>query len=88
MNIRTFSISTGNGPAPVLMYEPERGAGTGTVLLYHGLGAAKDVQRTELEWLCAAGLRGVCVDAPHHGERSDGLLDRLASAENPHPEFI
>lgn len=88
MNIRTFSIPTGNGPAPVLMYEPERSVCAGTVLLYHGLGAAKEVQRKELEWLCSANLRGVCVDAPHHGERSDGLLNLLASAENPHPEFI
>ena len=88
MNVRTFSVSTGNGKAPVLLYEPDRAGGEGTVLLYHGLGAAKEVQRRELEWLAAAGLRGLCVDAPHHGERADGLLDRLASAENPHPDFI
>lgn len=86
--IRAFSISTGNGRAPVLLYEPGGTAAVGSVLLYHGLGASKEVQRKELEWLASAGLRGICVDAPHHGERADTVLDRLASAENPHPEFI
>jgi hypothetical protein len=88
MHIQKFLIPTGNGDAPVLLYEPSGITSRGTVLLYHGLGATKEVQSKELEWLSAAGLRGLCVDAPHHGERADGLLDRIAVAEDPHPEFI
>lgn len=73
---------------PVLVMEPENSRGT--VLLYHGLGAAKEVQRKEMVWLAEAGFTAVCVDAPHHGERDDSLLEMMApmSDAEAHPRFI
>jgi alpha-beta hydrolase superfamily lysophospholipase len=56
--------------------------------VYHGLGASKEVQQRELAWLADAGFRGIGIDAPHHGERKDGVLDQLASDPDPHPGFI
>lgn len=83
----TIRIPIHNAIVPALLVQPSHPS-RGTVLLYHGLGAAKEVQRKELFWLGEAGLRGLCIDAPHHGERNDGLLEWLENAENPHPDFI
>lgn len=73
---------------PVLIMEPEDC--DGAVLVYPGLGAQKEVQRKEMRWLAEAGLAAVCVDAPHHGERNDGLLetlDRIPDSQS-HPLII
>jgi len=50
------------------------------VIVAHGLGVGKEVQRPELERLAKAGFIAVCPDAPHHGERRDGLLERLEAS--------
>jgi dienelactone hydrolase len=60
------------GEAPVLVLSegsPEEAARRGTVLVYHGLGGHKGVQRPELERLAGAGFLAVGVDAVGHGER-------------------
>ncbi len=91
MKESTIRIPTLLGGAPALVIR--RGGGQqrfkGCVLVYHGLGANKEVQRPELTSLAAAGFVAVGVDAPHHGERQDGRLDRLASAAaDPHYEVM
>jgi len=53
----------------VIPYLPVGRPGGPVVLVYHGLGASKDVQRKELEALAAAGFMGIAVDAVGHGER-------------------
>lgn len=60
------------------------------VIVAHGLGVGKEVQRPELERLARAGFIAVCLDAPHHGERRDGLLDLLEASGGPerHERFI
>ena len=82
----SFRFTAASGVVPALVFEPPHAKGT--VLVYHGLGAFKEVQRKELAWLAEAGFRAVCLDAPHHGERRDGYLDSLAGSPDPHPGFI
>ncbi len=88
MNIQetTIRIETPLGYAPVLILRPPEHRGT--ALVYHGLGAGKEVQRKEMAWLAEAGFTAVCVDAPHHGERADGYLDVLTSAETANQHFL
>lgn len=54
---------------PVLEVLPN-GPARGTVLVYHGLAAAKETQRKELHALASAGYRAIGVDAVGHGERA------------------
>jgi dipeptidyl aminopeptidase/acylaminoacyl peptidase len=49
------------------------------VIVLHGLGVDKDTQRAELTALADWGLSAVGVDAPHHGERRDAVLDAMGS---------
>ncbi len=85
-----IKIATALGDAPALVLEPEFQPGKAVVLVFPGLGAAKEVQRKEMTWLAERGFTAVCVDPPHHGERDDGhlqILARLSNAE-AHPKFI
>ena len=51
----------------------------GTILFYHGLGAAKELHLAEIEQLTAAGFLVIAVDAVGHGQRTDpGLAQRIA----------
>lgn len=56
------------GPAPALVVTPASPA-RGTVLLFHGLGGSKDVQRTEAVSLATRGYRAIVFDAVGHGAR-------------------
>lgn len=53
----------------MIPYLPVGRPGGPVVLVYHGLGASKEVQRKELDWLAGAGFLGIAVDAVGHGER-------------------
>ena len=65
-----IQIPTPQGLAPALLHFQRLGARfRGTVLVYHGLAANKEVQRKECQALCEAGLLAVAVDAVGHGER-------------------
>ncbi len=58
------------GPAPALLVRQEGlPLPLPTVLVYHGLGADKDVQQRELVTLAEAGFLAVGIDAAGHGER-------------------
>lgn len=66
----TLHVPTAHGQAPVLLDVPAgRARFAGTVLVYHGLGACKEVQVKECAWLASAGLLAASVDAVGHGER-------------------
>jgi len=81
-----LSLPTSEGVAPALL--TFRRSGTrfrGTVLVYHGLGASKEVQRKECEALAEAGLLAVAIDAVGHGERRFPDFDaRMASGQSFH----
>ncbi|MBU1105768.1 MAG: alpha/beta fold hydrolase [Candidatus Riflebacteria bacterium] len=57
------------------------------VVVLHGLNCYKEKQQAELDRLSAAGFFAMAVDAPHHGERTDGAMDvfnRLNGYERHH----
>jgi len=86
MRENKIHIATPFGHAPALVLSPDHSAGT--IIVYHGLTASKEVQRKELQWLAEAGFTPVCVDAPHHGERRDGYLETLSSATTTDQHFM
>lgn len=55
----------------------------GCILFFHGLGASKDVQRSDLESLAARGYLVVGVDSVGHGERRYPDFDGRLSKANP-----
>jgi hypothetical protein len=65
-----------DGRIPVLKVHHEPRPGPAVVVL-HGLGANADSQRYEMDGLANRGLTAVGVDAPHHGGRWDGWVDRM-----------
>lgn len=46
----------------------------GIVFVLHGLYVQKETQINELNSLNHNGINAIAIDAPHHGERKDGLL--------------
>ncbi len=74
----TFDIPVTNNRVPALLV-PAQSPSRGTVLVYPGLGASKEIQLKELNWLAAAGFNALAIDAPHHGARADGYLENLAN---------
>jgi len=65
-----IQIPTSEGFAPALLHFQRGGTRfRGTVLVYHGFAASKDVQGKECEALARAGMLAVAVDAVGHGER-------------------
>lgn len=55
----------------------------GCTVVFHGLGALKDMQLKELESLAGQGLLTVGVDNVGHGERRYPDFDRRLSQDNP-----
>ncbi len=51
-----------------------------TVILHYGLSGTMAVQWPEAERLAAAGYSVLIPEAPHHGLRADGFLERMAAA--------
>jgi dienelactone hydrolase len=60
------------------------------VLVYHGLGADKEIQRTEIVTLAEAGFLAVGIDVAGHGERRlPGFEERFAGPwEEVEPLFL
>ena len=71
-----FTLPFGAG-IPALTAIDEEASSRGTVLVLHGLGAAKETQRPEIRRLARAGFRAVAIDAPCHGERREPFLDEV-----------
>lgn len=78
-----------SGPIPALALGDWASA-RATVILRYGLGGAMAVQWPEAERLAAAGYAVLIPEAPHHGIRDDGFLDRMgyASASEARSLFL
>ena len=55
----------------------------GAVILHYGLSGTMAVQWPEAERLAAAGYAVLIPEAPHHGLRADGFLERMSIATAP-----
>lgn len=80
MERRVLDLPTGSIPAVIFHPDPaapDPDKAKKLVLLFHGLGVAKEIQVKELQWLADAGYTAVTVDAPHHGERRTPFLDQI-----------
>src|SRR4051794_7189917 len=78
------------GDVPSLVVETQGDVapdGRGTVLLLHGLGASKELQRKEAYSLAAQGCRAVILDAVGHGERRYPDFDSRFSPERAERSF-
>ena len=60
MNLRESNIRIPStlGSVPALILEPEHSS-KGTILIYPGLGASKEIQRKEMNWLAEDGFTAV-----------------------------
>ncbi len=77
-----ITIPGPGGPIPALMLGD--GASTrAAVILQYGLSGTMEVQWPEAQRLAAAGHVVLIPEAPHHGLRADGFLDRMAGATAP-----
>lgn len=74
-----LAIPGPSGPIPVLPLGNCASA-RAAVILGYGLGGTMAVQWPEAERLAAAGYAVLIPEAPHHGLRSDGFLERMAGA--------
>lgn len=75
---RQVLLANGHGiPAIGCFPHPKKEKPGKVVLVCHGLGVSKEVQKPELERLAAAGYRAFAIDAPHHGERLSGLVKEM-----------
>ncbi len=75
-------ISGPHGPIPTLLVGDPARSRAG-VLLGHGLGGTMQSQWPEARRLAAAGFAILLPEAPHHGLRADGLLERMSTAPEP-----
>ncbi|MBI5542484.1 MAG: alpha/beta fold hydrolase [Deltaproteobacteria bacterium] len=82
-------LPTPEGIAPLaLHFAPSRGRFWGTVLVYPGMGAAKEVQVKECRALAEAGLLAVAVDAVGHGGRRWRDFEARMSSPQAHAHFL
>jgi dienelactone hydrolase len=77
------------GPIPLLAAGVPR-ASKAAVILAYGLGGQMAVQWPEAERLAAAGYAVIIPEAPHHGLRADGFLERMKqlSEEDSRASFL
>ena len=73
----SITIPGPNGPIPALTFG-DCASARAAVILRYGFGGTMTVQWPEAERLVAAGYAVLVPEAPPHGLRSDGLLDRMA----------
>ena len=79
---RQVLLANGHGiPAIGCFPHPKKEKRGKVVLVCHGLGVSKEVQKPELERLAGSGYRAYALDAPHHGERLSGLVKEMDGAD-------
>ena len=79
---RRITIPTPAASVPALLFaESQRTDFRGTILVLHRFGETKESHHElyyqEQALLARAGFLLVNIDAPHHGERKDDVLDQL-----------
>jgi dienelactone hydrolase len=85
----SLQLQTPAGEAPLrLSFLAEQKRFLGTILVYHGLGSAKEVQRKECEWLASVGFLAVAVDAVGHGARRFHDFEHRMNQPNSHRAFL
>lgn len=57
------------------------------VIILHGSDVSKETSQTDMQRLEEAGFWSVCIDAPHHGERSDGYME-IAGRCSPREQYL
>jgi pimeloyl-ACP methyl ester carboxylesterase len=87
--VREARVHLGAAPA-LLVWQGDRAraAERGAILFYHGLGAAKEANRPELESLARAGFLAVGLDNVGNGERRYRDFDARFAAADPRPAFL
>jgi uncharacterized protein len=86
---QTLALRTQHGEAPLqLIYPDGPGPFPGTILVYHGLGACKEVQRPECRILADHGFLAVGVDAWGHGARGLPELESLLRGPDTHRTLL
>jgi dienelactone hydrolase len=83
----SLQIPTINGEAPLRLFLPTQPR-RGVILVYHGLGAIKEVQRKECKWLAESGFLAVAVDAVGHGARKLPDFEWRMTQWNHHYVFL
>ncbi len=86
---RHMMLSTPVADVPALLVmEAQRTSFSGTILVLHRFGETKESHHElyyrEQALLAQAGFLLVNIDAPHHGERKDEILDQLIPQEPEH----
>lgn len=79
------------GSAPALLVHhgsAESAADHGTVLLVHGLGGSKEVQRTEARSLAQMGYLAIVIDAIGHGDRRYSDWDERFAPPNAQRSYF
>ncbi len=76
------SIPGPDGPIPTLTLG-DCASAKAAVILQYGLSGTMAVQWPKAERLAAAGYAVLIPEAPHHGLRADGFLERMAIATAP-----
>jgi len=90
-SLRREHVRFGDVPALLVCRgDADVAAEKGCILVFHGLGAAKDVHLKELESLAAQGFLAVGIDNVGHGERRYPDFDLRFSQNNPesYPNFL
>ncbi|MBM3266724.1 MAG: hypothetical protein FJZ01_03660 [Candidatus Sericytochromatia bacterium] len=84
------STETLAGAPALLVWRGDRrqAAATGTILFYHGLGAAKEANRPELHDLARRGFLAIGIDVVGHGERRYPDFESRFGAADPRPECL
>ncbi len=81
MNYKKIYCS--NAPAVLVSCKSfEESAERGIVIFYHGLGASKESNFTELEGIASVGFLAVGIDNVGHGERRESNFENLFSENN------
>jgi uncharacterized protein len=89
METKEYQVKLGHAPALfVFKNTREEAAANGTILFYHGLRAAKETNRKELNSLAERGFLAVGIDNIGHGERIYHNFDDHSSSKNSFEHFF
>ncbi|MGA9520219.1 MAG: dienelactone hydrolase family protein [Myxococcaceae bacterium] len=86
-SLQSYTVEMGGVPLLIVSRgAPVDAARRGTLLVVHGLGASKEVNRPELERFADAGFLAIGLDAVGHGERRYPDFEERFALWSPHRE--